>query len=602
MGRCGNLLAVGQGALENGNCLPRGSLLRALPRGKQSAAVYSAPLNRAPCGGTAETKDGAALSPPAAGYPSIAGREEEDIFDPALWLPWESGPCHRRRTSEMQDAGAGGVMYPACASTPPGGAKTPWSPARTPIFASPGAGPSRSAAASPGPHRVRPGSHLLASELWSPSPPLFSPRPIRDLIPPPRPGLRPPPKLPDSAGVSDLVPVLPGAPCPCLSKASLPRSDALSDPHSVPCPPPSWALSSHPSLPGAPSRPSAFAPQSGDPEGWLDGLTGREVLTPFPGLGTAPAPAQGGAHLKQCDLLKLSRRQKQLCRREPGLAETLQDAAHLSLLECQFQFRHERWNCSLEGRTGLLKRGFKETAFLYAVSSAALTHTLARACSAGRMERCTCDDSPGLESRQAWQWGVCGDNLKYSTKFLNNFLGPKRGSKDLRARVDAHNTHVGIKAVKSGLRTTCKCHGVSGSCAVRTCWKQLSPFRETGQVLKLRHDSAVKVSSATNEALGRLELWAPARAGSSTKGPAPRPGDLVYMEDSPSFCRPSKYSPGTAGRVCSREASCSSLCCGRGYDTQSRLVAFSCHCQVQWCCYVECQQCVQEELVYTCKH
>ncbi|XP_054430888.1 protein Wnt-9b [Pteronotus mesoamericanus] len=332
------------------------------------------------------------------------------------------------------------------------------------------------------------------------------------------------------------------------------------------------------------------------------GLTGREVLTPFPGLGTAAAPAQGGAHLKQCDLLKLSRRQKQLCRREPGLAETLQDAAHLSLLECQFQFRHERWNCSLEGRTGLLKRGFKETAFLYSVSSAALTHTLARACSAGRMERCTCDDSPGLESRQAWQWGVCGDNLKYSTKFLSNFLGPKRGSKDLRARADAHNTHVGIKAVKSGLRTTCKCHGVSGSCAVRTCWKQLSPFRETGQVLKLRYDSAVKVSSATNEALGRLELWAPARPGTPTKGLAPRPGDLVYMEDSPSFCRPSKYSPGTAGRVCSREASCSSLCCGRGYDTQSRLVAFSCHCQVQWCCYVECQQCVQEELVYTCKH
>ncbi|XDA81017.1 hypothetical protein R6Z07F_010994 [Ovis aries] len=329
------------------------------------------------------------------------------------------------------------------------------------------------------------------------------------------------------------------------------------------------------------------------------GLTGREVLTPFPGLGTA-APAQGGAHLKQCDLLKLSRRQKQLCRREPGLAETLQDAAHLSLLECQFQFRHERWNCSLEGRTGLLKRGFKETAFLYAVSAAALTHTLARACSAGRMERCTCDDSPGLESRQAWQWGVCGDNLKYSTKFLNNFLGPKRGSKDLRARTDAHNTHVGIKAVKSGLRTTCKCHGVSGSCAVRTCWKQLSPFRETGQVLKLRYDSAVKVSSATNEALGRLELWAPARPGSPTQGPAPRPGDLVYMEDSPSFCRPSKYSPGTGGRVCSREASCSSLCCGRGYDTQSRLAAFSCHCQVQWCCYVECQQCVREELVYTC--
>lgn len=92
----------------------------------------------------------------------------------------------------------------------------------------------------------------------------------------------------------------------------------------------------------------------------LSSLTGREVLTPFPGPGTAAAPAQAGAHLKQCDLLKLSRWQKQLCRREPGLAETLRDAAHLGLLECQFQFRQERWNCSLEGRTGLLQRGREE--------------------------------------------------------------------------------------------------------------------------------------------------------------------------------------------------------------------------------------------------
>lgn len=78
------------------------------------------------------------------------------------------------------------------------------------------------------------------------------------------------------------------------------------------------------------------------------------------------------------------------------------------------------------------------------------------------MERCTCDDSPGLESRQAWQWGVCGDNLKYSTKFLSNFLGPKRGSKDLRARADAHNTHVGIKV--SEYPPYCpKCHARQGA-------------------------------------------------------------------------------------------------------------------------------------------
>lgn len=99
--------------------------------------------------------------------------------------------------------------------------------------------------------------------------------------------------------------------------------------------------------------------------------------------------------------------------------------------------------------------GFKETAFLYAVSSAALTHSLARACSAGRMERCTCDDSPDLENRKAWQWGVCGDNLKYSARFLKNFLGQKKVGKDLRAKVDIHNTNVGIKV---RIETLCDLH------------------------------------------------------------------------------------------------------------------------------------------------
>lgn len=61
------------------------------------------------------------------------------------------------------------------------------------------------------------------------------------------------------------------------------------------------------------------------------------------------------------------------------------------------------------------------------------------------MERCTCDEAPDLENREAWQWGGCGDNLKYSSKFVKEFLG-RRSSKDLRARVDFHNNLVGVKA------------------------------------------------------------------------------------------------------------------------------------------------------------
>ncbi|XP_067869269.1 protein Wnt-9b [Heterodontus francisci] len=331
------------------------------------------------------------------------------------------------------------------------------------------------------------------------------------------------------------------------------------------------------------------------------GLTGKEPLavlsTPI-----LEDSGPGKVHLKQCDSLKLFRRQKRLCRREPGLAEGLRDAIRLSALECRYQFRTERWNCSLEGRGSLIKRGFKETAFLFAISSAGLTHSLAKACSSGRMERCTCDESPDLENREAWQWGGCGDNLKYSIKFIKHFLGQRKASKDLRARVDMHNTNVGIKAVKSGLKTTCKCHGVSGSCAVRTCWKQLSSFHETGKLLKLKYETAVRVHSITNDATGETELISPKKHSYTLKNHIPRTTDLVYIEDSPSFCRPSKYSPGTAGRVCSKETNCESMCCGQGYNTQSLLVHRPCHCQVQWCCYVECQQCSQREEIYTCKH
>uniref|UniRef100_A0A8I3NJ02 Protein Wnt n=1 Tax=Canis lupus familiaris TaxID=9615 RepID=A0A8I3NJ02_CANLF len=179
------------------------------------------------------------------------------------------------------------------------------------------------------------------------------------------------------------------------------------------------------------------------------GLTGSEPLTILPLTLEPEAAAQ--AHYKACDRLKLERKQRRMCRRDPGVAETLVEAVSMSALECQYQFRFERWNCTLEGRyrASLLKRGFKETAFLYAISSAGLTHALAKACSAGRMERCTCDEAPDLENREAWQWGGCGDNLKYSSKFVKEFLG-RRSSKDLRARVDFHNNLVGVKASGAG--------------------------------------------------------------------------------------------------------------------------------------------------------
>lgn len=87
-------------------------------------------------------------------------------------------------------------------------------------------------------------------------------------------------------------------------------------------------------------------------------LTGNEPLTILP-LTSEMEEAAIKAHYKVCDRLKLEKKQRRMCRRDPGVAETLMEAISMSALECQYQFRFERWNCTLEGRyrASLLKRG-----------------------------------------------------------------------------------------------------------------------------------------------------------------------------------------------------------------------------------------------------
>lgn len=87
-------------------------------------------------------------------------------------------------------------------------------------------------------------------------------------------------------------------------------------------------------------------------------LTGNEPLSILP-LNSLPEENLGRAHYKLCDRLKLEKKQRRMCRRDPGVAETLREAITMSALECQYQFRFERWNCTLEGRhrANILKRG-----------------------------------------------------------------------------------------------------------------------------------------------------------------------------------------------------------------------------------------------------
>ncbi|KPI93424.1 Protein Wnt-5 [Papilio xuthus] len=351
--------------------------------------------------------------------------------------------------------------------------------------------------------------------------------------------------------------------------------------------------------------------------------------------------------------------------------------------------------------------GTREQAYVYAISAAALSWTVARACAAGTLAACSCATPPRApprpprhaappEPHASFKWGGCGDNLQWAERFAKQFLdaheidvrdgriedvievettttekptttteaitappvvilvddepapapanitatqtprkgrrgrkrlprSPRRGRPtrkrfrsryeyedrgsrhrnieyrmaaddprfdpqvDLRTRLDSLrpliaaanliNLRFGRKVVSSGMRTKCTCHGVSGSCSVRTCWRALPSLTRVAAAL------AGEAARA-----GPLKAHARRRA-------RPRPR-LRYVTPSPDYCEPEPAagSLGTHGRKCnaslgSGAGGCARLCCGRGRRAVRSSRLERCRCRYHWCCRVDCQLC-----------
>lgn len=399
-------------------------------------------------------------------------------------------------------------------------------------------------------------------------------------------------------------------------------------------------------------------------------------------------------------------------RENPGVLLAVSKGAKAAVSECQFQFRNRRWNCStknfLRGKNlfgKIVDRGCRETAFIYAMTSAAVTHAVARACSEGSIESCTCDYShqaaalPGQQHVNAmggmgaglgmgvgvggaglhmhslvsnsavgpagvpgrgvrdWEWGGCSDNIGYGFRFSREFVDTGERGRSLREKMNLHNNEAGRAHVVSEMRQECKCHGMSGSCTVRTCWMRLPSLRVVSDNLKDRFDGASRVlvsnagSANTGNRVSKAHLSnvasrglagglagrgsredrganarpnmppsAPHRGGNGPRRnrysfklkpynpehKPPGPKDLVYLEQSPDFCNrhPRLGIQGTHGRQCNDTSigvdGCDLMCCGRGYRTEELHVVERCACTFHWCCEVKCKLCKVKKIVHTC--
>lgn len=159
---------------------------------------------------------------------------------------------------------------------------------------------------------------------------------------------------------------------------------------------------------------------------------------------------------------------------------------------------------------------------------------------------------------------------------------------------------------------------------VSACWKSAPEFRIVGKVLKNMFRNAVLVNHsnmANGEALITSNRAGKQRNRNTIRSPRKifnkhsskqfneksLENTLFYYQRSPTFCDrdPSADVHGTTGRKCNRNTtgvgSCSSMCCGRGYNLVKERRVEKCQCKFLWCCKVECKECHSEEWISTCK-
>nr|CAI5855975.1 unnamed protein product [Callosobruchus analis] len=297
-----------------------------------------------------------------------------------------------------------------------------------------------------------------------------------------------------------------------------------------------------------------------------------------------------------------------ICQNKPTLLNQITRGVALGQTECQWQFRYRRWNCTSAKRSikKVMLRDTRETGFVNAIIAAGITFQVTRACTRGEQIGCSCAKKKKRKSKKKdpplpegdWQWDGCGENVEFGIKRSKDFLDTRyKKRSDMKTLVKLHNYGAGRLAIKNNMRTVCKCHGLSGSCTLKTCTRKMPTFREIGNKLKERFDGAAKVIAGNDG-----QSFIP--EGETIKPPGKM--DLVYSEESPSFCLPNPGlgSFGTQGRVCNDtsqgEEGCGILCCGRGYDVRYEMVRTNCNCTFHYCCEVKCETCIVPTRISTC--
>ena len=259
--------------------------------------------------------------------------------------------------------------------------------------------------------------------------------------------------------------------------------------------------------------------------------------------------------------------QRRLCQRHTRFIPAIRHAAETTVQECKTGMGLRRWGCSsLQALPDIkpeMRAATAESAFVHALSTAQLTSSMYRLCESGTI-------------------GTCKKH------HINQFVGEFTDAVSIRhksragAQIDIHNAKVGREIAWGSKGTICKCHGQSGSCTQKTCWRTAPDDRKVRHKLTKKYDSAAKIMRAVPAELRELVSR----------------NRLLYTEPKRTYCAT------TAGRECLPDSNetngCKQMCCNRGYLHKQTTVIDE-YCRFIWPSSVKCEPAIKTVSTYLCK-
>uniref|UniRef100_A0A175C231 Protein Wnt n=1 Tax=Halisarca dujardinii TaxID=2583056 RepID=A0A175C231_HALDU len=321
---------------------------------------------------------------------------------------------------------------------------------------------------------------------------------------------------------------------------------------------------------------------------------------------------ENGAAIAKCqDVYDLTYSQRQFCRVNRELLPIIEKAEASAMRECQFLFKSNRWNCSGFGvlRSSYTKEvATAETAFQLALMSAVLAKNIAQACKEGSTSLCSCGRTATLPTGAGqWYFASCSENIGFGQEVSRRFLDEAEHDRGLGLRQLSRLQDLAVgRAVLAQLAAAmgpqCRCQGLSGACSIRTCRTMTPPLGAMGQQLLSRYGQACRVTLEPAGPHTHTLALRPACGGSIATD------TLIYSDSSPNYCLPdlTRGSYGTRGRRCDRRAppthpeSCSSLCCGRGFQLVQTTAAYHCGCRFENF-QIKCDECQSTVTLSVCR-